>query len=100
MRVSLECFVQHVEYLRFRENLEYWQFVEWVKLENLEFFAMFKFDFSEIPPPKIEKLRIFYYVQISLFRKTPQLKNLEFFAMFKYPPPQIEKLRIFCYVQI
>ena len=57
-------------------------------LKNLEFFPMFKFDFSKIPPPPLK------------------LKNLDFFPMFKSdfseipPPPQIEKLRIFSYVQI
>ena len=47
---------------------------------------MFKFDFSEIPPP-------------------PKLKNLDFFPMFKFdfseiPPQEIEKLRFFPYVEI
>ena len=106
MRVSLECFVQHVEYLRFRENLEYWQFVKWAKLKNLEFFAMFKFDFSEIPPPKkLKNLEFFAMFKFDFSKiPPPKLKNLEFFAMFKFDfseiPPQIEKLRIFCYVQI
>ena len=39
------------------------------KLNNLDFFPMLKFDFSEIPP-QIEKLRFFSYVQIWLFRNT------------------------------
>ena len=30
-----------------------------MKLKNLDFFSMFKFDFSKIPPPEIEKLRFF-----------------------------------------
>ena len=64
------------------------------KLKNLDFFPMFKFDFSEIPPQEIEKLRFFPYVQIWLFWNTPspQIENLDFFPMFKFdfseiPPP-------------
>ena len=53
-------------------------------MKNLEFFPMFKFDFSKIPP-QIEKLRIFSYVQIRLFWNTPPpLKNLEFFPKSKF----------------
>ena len=64
-------------------------------LKNLDFFPMFKFDFSEIPPPEIEKLRFISYVEIWLFQNTPPLllKNLDFFPMFKFdfseiPPPR------------